>query len=365
MLNALKSKIVDRYIVRKYLTTFTFAVLIFSMISMAIDFSDKVQSFIEKPCTLKQILLDYYSGFVVHITGLLLPMYTLISVIFFTSRLAFNAEILSMLNAGISFNRLLKPYLFAGGIITLFHLTLNHFLIPKLNKSRLLFEHTYVWTDQEKGRSSNVHLLLAKDIKVYIRGYNKINQSISGLRLIKYENNKISSMLEAEQASYQKNLNKWQLTNYQIRTFQGKRETLSRFSLPIDTTINLVPEDFIYYQNQNQEMTSPILKQAIRREINRGQRNKSYEIEYERRTADACTNILLTIIGMAVTGRKVRGGMGLHLAIGIAIGSLFILTSKFAVSFVSNGSLPVTLGMWVPNIIFGCVAFWLAKKAQK
>ncbi|MBK8555700.1 MAG: LptF/LptG family permease [Lewinellaceae bacterium] len=147
----LKFKTLDGYIIRKYLSTFGFSLLIFTMISMVIDFSDKVKSFIEKPCTAKEILLDYFPGFIFNIAGLLLPLYTLIAVVFFTSRLAFNSEILSVFSAGISFNRLLLPYLIAASMVVALHLVLNHLVVPQTNKYRLKFERTYVWTDQEKG----------------------------------------------------------------------------------------------------------------------------------------------------------------------------------------------------------------------
>lgn len=365
ILELFKLHIIDRYIIRKYLSTFFFAVLIFTLISAAIDFSDKVQSFIEKPCTLKNIVVDYYLGFVGYITGLLMPMYTLIAVVFFTSRMAFNAEILSILNAGASFNRILKPYLVAGSMIAFFHLALNHIIIPHFNKSRLWFEHTFVWVDQDRGKTSNVHLLLRKDVKLYIRGYNKLNKTASGLRLEKFNGNRVESILEAENANFKEEPNKWQISNYTIRTFNGIGEKLIQSAQPLDTLINISPQDFVYFQNQNQEMTTMELQTAIWRESERGQSNKSYEIELHRRTADAFTNLILTIIGLAVAGRKVRGGMGLHLAIAIGIGALFILLSKFAVSFASSGSIPVLLGMWIPNLIFGLVAIWLVTRAQK
>lgn len=361
----LRIKTIDRYLIWKYLSTFFFAVLIFTLISAAIDFSDKVQSFIEKPCTLKNILVDYYIGFMGYITGLLMPMYTLIAVIFFTSRLAFNSEILSILNAGVSFNRLLRPYLVAGSVVALLHLSLNHVIIPKLNKSRLWFENTFVWTDQDRGKTANVHLLLSPEVKVYIRGYNKSSKTANGLRLEKFNGNRLISILEAENATFKEEPNHWQINNYTVHTFDGLRESFIRSVVPLDTLINLSPKDFVYFQNQNQEMTTSELGEAMVRESQRGQANKSYEIERYRRTADAFTNIILTIIGLAVAGRKVRGGMGLHLAIGIGIGAIFILFSKFAVSFASSGSVPIMLGIWIPNIIFGIIAIWLVSRAQK
>ncbi|MCB0529749.1 MAG: LptF/LptG family permease [Lewinellaceae bacterium] len=363
----LKLKVLDNYIIRKYFSTFFFSLLICTLISVAIDFSDKVKQFIEKTCTLYEIVFDYFSGFILHMAGLLMPLYTLIAVVFFTSRLAFNSEILSILNAGVSFRRLLQPYLIAGSAIALLHFFLNHFIVPEFNKSRLLFERTYVWTTgQDKGKTSNVHFLVAPDTKVFIRGYNKNSKSASGLRLEKFVGSRIVSILEADNASWKGEPNRWQLNSYSIRNFNGLHEDYRKFNTPLDTAINLAPEDFTWYHNQNEEMTTVELLDAIARDRSRGLSNsRQYEIEFHRRTADAFTNIILTIIGLAIAGRKVRGGMGLHLAVGIGIGAGFILLSKFAVSFASSGTVPIMLGMWIPNIIFLGIAIWLAGKAQK
>ncbi len=359
-------KTLDRYLIRKYLSTFFFSLLIFTLISMAIDFSDKVKSFIEKPCSFKEIMVDYYVGFVLNIGGLLLPLYVLIAVIFFTSRLAFNSEILSILNAGVSFQRLLRPYLIAAGVVAVLHILLNHFLIPIGNKSRLRFEREYVWTEQEKGKKSNVHFLLGPGMKVYIQGYDKDKQTATGLRLEKFEGNRLISILDAQRAAWQDSTKRWTLNNYSIRNFDGLKESYRRFNAPLDTAINLVPQDFIWYHNQNEEMTTFELREAIARDRSRGLlTSRNYEIELQRRTADAFTIIILTIIGLAVAGRKVRGGMGLHLAIGIGLGAMYILLSKFAVSFAASGSVPVALGMWIPNIAFTVVALLLVSRAQK
>lgn len=361
----MKIKVLDQYIIKKYLSTFFFAALILTMITVPIDLSDKIQSFIEKPCT-KLEILKYYAGFVLHMTALLLPLYTLIAVVFFTSRMAFDAEILSILNAGVSFNRMLRPYLIAGGVVMCLHLFLNHFAAPTMNKVRHWFERTYVWTDQEKSRSSNVHFLVGEGKKVFIRGYNKAGKTASGLKLEHFDGNRIISILDAENAKFDTATGKWQLTNWTIRKFDdGIRESISKHIEPLDTAINLLPEDFIFFNNQNEELTTAQLLKSIERDKSRGIADKSYEIELHRRTADAVTSLILTIIGLAVAGRKVRGGMGLHLALAIGVGALFVLMSKFAVSFASSGTVPVVVGMWLPNLAFFGVAVWLVVRAQK
>lgn len=361
----LKIKVLDKYLIRYYLSTVFFSLLIFSMISCAIDFSDKVQSIIEKPCTWKDVLA-YYMGFVTHMASLLLPLYTLIGVVFFTSRLASNAEVLSVFNAGIGFNRLMRPYLIAATGVMMLHLAINHFGAPRLNQWRLWFEHTFVWTDQDKGKTTNVHLLTGPNTKLYVRGYNKNAKTLSGVRLEYIEGTKVVSILEAESARWKAEPNRWEISKYSVRTFDGLREKFSQFNTPLDTAINISPADFVFYANQREEMTTPELTQAIARDRGRGlPYTRSYEVEKYRRTADAFTILILTIIGLAVAGRKVRGGMGLHLALGIGIGAAYIVFSKFTVSFATGGAMPVWLGMWLPNIAFALMAWWLVSRAQK
>ncbi len=361
----LKFKVLDAYLIKQYLSTVFFSLLIFSMISAAIDFSDKVQSIIEKPCTWKDVLA-YYMGFITHMSSLLLPLYTLIGVVFFTSRLASNSEILSIFNAGIGFRRLLQPYLIAASIVMTLHLAINHLGAPILNQWRLWFEHTFVWTDQDKGKTTNVHLLIAPDTKVFVRGYNKNSKSISGLRLERIDGTRVVSILEAETARWKGEPDRWEIPKWSVRSFDGLKEQYTQHTTLLDTAINISPADFVYYANQREQMTTPELREAIARDRGRGlPYTRSYEVEMHRRTADAFTIIILTIIGLAVAGRKVRGGMGLHLALGIGIGAAYIVFSKFTVSFATGGAMPVWLGMWLPNIAFGLLAWWLVSRAQK
>jgi lipopolysaccharide export system permease protein len=356
----------DRYIIGKYLSTFFFAVLIFSLISMAIDFSDKVKNFIESECTLKNILVDYYPGFVLYISGLILPMYTLIAVVFFTSRLAFNSEILSVFNAGASFGRLLRPYLIAASVVAVLHLFMGHYLIPKMNQSRLWFERTFVWKDKLQVRAGNLHYFVDDSTKAYIRGYDRGSQRISSMRLQRLRDNKVVSILDADNVSWNKERQKWQMASHAVRQFDGLKERYQKVGTPTDTVFNLVPDDFSYYVNQNEEMTTWAILNAIEVDRNRGLTNtRQFSVELARRTADAFTNIILTVIAVAVAGRKVRGGMGLHLAIGIAIGAILVVMQKFAVSFATSGSIPIWLGMWIPNIVFTAVAIVLVLRAQK
>ena len=360
-------KKIDLYIIKNYLKTFLFTVLIFTLISIVIDFSDKVNDFIEEPVTQKQIWIDYYLNFVLFINGLLLPLYALIAVIFFTSRMAYNSEIISILNAGVSFRRLMLPYLVAASVITAFHMFANHYLIPIGNKTRLDFEHKYIWKYSDEGKTNDVHLFIGPETKVYIKYYRKRDTTGTDFRIEKVEDNKLTYLLKAKRAEWIGEPNQWRLRNYEIRTFDGLKESIViGTGQELDTMLNMRPEDFIRYQNHKDMMNSPDLQAFIDSERKRGIGNtKAYEIEKHRRTSEPFTILILTIIGMSVASRKVRGGMGLHLAIGVAIGATFVFLSRFSTVFATNENLSPLLGVWLPNIIFMIIALVLVSRAQK
>lgn len=346
------------------------------MVSVIIDFSSQVDKFVEEDCTLQEILVDYYLAFIPWINGLLFPLFALISVIFFTSRMAYNSEIISILNAGVSFRRMMLPYLLASSLICILHLIGNHYIIPLGNKSKVDFEHAYIYKNEDKGQTRDVHLLLDRDestnsqSKVYIRFYRKRDTSAKDLILERFVDNRLKFRLKAKTAKWiasKDSINNWQLKDYEIRTFEEEKENMI-FGVrkTIDTVLNLYPEDFVYYENDKLTLTTPELKRAIALEQQRGVKTtKSYQIEILRRTAEPFTIIIVTLIGMAIASRKVRGGLGLHLAVGIALGAIFVFLSKFSTTFATNQSLLPGLAVWMPNILFTFILIYLISKAQK
>lgn len=359
--------IFDKYIIKKYLTTFAFTVLIFTMIAVVVDFSEKVEDFIEDKPPLRAILFDYYLNFIPHINSLLFPLYALISVIFFTSRMAYDSEIISVFSAGISFQRFLKPYMIAASVIAFLHLVGNHYFIPEGNKRRLEFEHTYVWHNNDKGKTDNVHMFLDPNTKVYIRYYRKRDTVARDFRVEKFKNGELEYVLKAATAQWLGRPNKWRLTDYEIHTFNGLNETITRsMGRDLDTTYNLTPEDFVRFIDQKEMMTSGEISDYIASQNSRGMGNtKALEIEMQRRTADPFTIFILTLIGASVAARKVRGGIGFHLALGMALGAVFIFLSKFSATFATGDSIPALVGVWIPNVFFLGVAAFLFTRAQK
>ena len=360
-------KKLDYYIIKKFLKTFFFTVLIFSMISTILDFSEKVEKFIEEPITKREIIVDYYPNFIFYIDGLLWPLFTLIAVIFFTSRMAFNSEIISIFNAGVSFRRLLRPYFVAAIVIAGIHLVGNHYFIPKGNKTRLDIVHTYIWRDNDHGKVRDVHMFVSPDTKVYINFYRKRDSTARKFRVEKFKDNELVYLIKANSAEWKGYPNNWRLHDYEVRKFNGLNEELViGKNKHIDTTLNITPEDFVDYKEQHTMMTTAELKAYIANQKSRGVGNtKKYEIEIYRRSAEPFTIFLLTVIGMSIAARKVRGGIGLHLALGVGIGAIFIFLSRFAIVFATGQSIPTLLGIWIPNIVFTFVAYYLVVKAQK
>lgn len=360
-------KILDRYIIKKFLGTFLFVVLIFSLIAVIIDFSQNVEEFIDEQLPTSQVLKEYYLNFVLFINGLLWPLFAMISVIFFTSRMAYNSEIISILNAGVSFRRFMRPYLLGAGLIAGVHLLLNHFVIPVSNKTRLDFFHSYIMKESDKGQTRDVHMFIEPGVKVYVRDYFKRDSTARNFRLENVSDNKLVSFIEASEARWKGPPNNWQLSNYEIHTFDGPKETiLVGGREKLDTTFNLVPADFVRYDDTREMIPSHRLSSFIEEEKQRGIGNtKVYEIELYRRTADPFTILIVTIIGMAVASRKVRGGVGFHLALGIALGAIFVFLAKFSITFATNEALSALAGVWIPNLFFAAIALLLISKAQK
>ncbi|HMO40770.1 MAG TPA: LptF/LptG family permease [Saprospiraceae bacterium] len=360
-------KTLDRYILRKFLTTFFFTVLIFTMIAVVIDFSEKVQKFLDEPITAREILLEYYPNFILFIASLLWPLFTLIAVIFFTSRMASNSEIISIFNAGVSYRRFMRPYMVGAVLIALMNLAGNHYVVPMGNKTMLKVVYTYIDKNANKGQTQNVHLFLSPETKVFIEFFRPRDTTARNFRIEHFENQRLTSLLKAESGRWIGAEEKWQLSNYEIHIFNEEQEELIvGRGRTIDTVLNLRPSDFVDYKDQHSMMITSELKSYIALQKQRGVGNtKRYEVELYRRTADAVTIFILTIIGMSIASRKVRGGIGLQLAIGIGLGAIFVFLARFSIVFATGQIVPPIVGIWMPNLIFSFIAIYLVANAQK
>jgi len=337
------------------------------MLSVVIDFSEKGTGLMESEATVSEIITEYYVNFIPWINGILWPLFVLLAVVFFTSRLAKNSEIVAALSAGMSFMRLLRPFMITACALAIILFVGNHYFIPEGNKAFRNFENTYINPGNLKTKSENVHIFLDPDSKIFIRNYRRSDTSMRGVFLELFDDGQLVTLIKAERMKWQGPSGRWTLYDYQIRTFFDDKESIViGKGQSFDTTLNLLPKDFVRYKNQNEMMTSAELREFIAYENEKGLGKARIMVtELHRRNADPFTIIILTLIGVAVAARNARGGVGVHLAIGVSIGALYIILSRFSITFANQLPLPIGISVWLPNIIFSLVAIVLVARAQK
>ena len=360
-------KKLDTYIIKKYLSSFFFTMLLITMIAVVIDFSEKINRFIDAELGLGKIVGEYYLNFIPWINGMMWPLFSLIAVIFFTSRLAKNSELVALLSSGVSFNRIMVPYLLAASLIASVLWLGKNYFIPHSCKIKNDFESEYLKKNSKKTLNNDIHFFLNPNEKLYIRYYRKSDTTAQSFRLEGFKNNRLATVLKAEKLVFKEHPNVWTLKNYTRREFEGLEETyLVAKGESLDTVMDLTPQDFVRNTKLMENMTTSDLEDYIQRERDRGLGDaKAFLIEKHLRNSQPFTILILTIIGFAISSRKVRGGMGLHLAIGVILGACFVIVSKFAATFSNNLSLSPGLGAWLPNIIFSLFALLIVRHSQK
>ena len=358
-------KKLDLYIIKKFLGTFFFALMLFTLVSVIIDLTEKVDGFIEHGVTFTQVLNEYYLNFIPYIDALLTPLFVFISVIFFTSKLASNSEIISMYSGGISVYRVLLPYVISAGIIATGLLYANHMVVPKANKGWQTFEYTYLSNRNLLRINKTYQLQIQKGNFLFVENYTQIDKVGYKFSFEVIRNDELVYKLKADRIGWDEGSQKWKLNNYVIRKFEDKGEIIERGEV-LDTTLGFVPKDLDIRVSIKEEMQTPELKQYIDKLKANGAKDLPYyQIEYYRRTADAIMTMILTIIGFSIASRKVRGGIGLHIVAGFALSAIYILLSRFTTTFSTNGDLHPFLGVWIPNFLFAIVAIYLLKKSHK
>ena len=360
-------KTLDFYIIKKYLGTFFFTMLLITMIALVVDFPERIDKFLNGPMTLKEILVDYYLNFIPWINGLLWPLFALMAVIFFTSRMAKDTEFVAMLSSGMSYYRILVPYLIAGSVITLIHMYSNNVIIPISTKIKGEFENKYLRESQKKVLSDNVFFYLKPNTVAYFRYYRKRDTSALDFRMEDYESNELRQVLVADQIKLKKEPNTWTISDYYIRKINNlKEELIIKKGESMDTVLNLFPKDFIHYDNLPLLLTSRQMRKYIEYENQKGLSSATkLTVELQRRNADPVSILFLTILGFAIAARKSREGIGWNLALGVAIGGLYIVASKFSITYANSVDIDPVLSVWMPNIVFGIISVILLIRGQK
>ena len=358
-------KRIDKYIIKKFILTFFIALLLIIAIVIIFDISEKINHFVENKAPLKAIILDYYVNFIPYFTNMFSPLFVFITVIFFTSRMAADSEIIAILSCGVSYRRMMRPYIISAALIALLSLSLSLWVIPRSNVTRLKFESTYV-KHRNPFSTNNVHYQIDTGKFVYVESFGSWNNTAYGFTLEDIEDNKLVSKLTAETAVWDSTSGSWTLNNYFIRDFSEGLEDHVRSGSKIDTVISLTVTDF--YRNKNTVETLPIgqLNNLISQQKLRGDSNVMYAlIEKHTRYALPFSAFILTIMGASLSSRKRRGGIGLNIGIGIALSFTYILFLRFSQMFVYSGAMIPVVALWLPNVIFGVVAAFLYSRASK
>lgn len=353
-------KILDWYIIRKFLGTYVFAIMLILAITVMFDINEKLDAFLKAP--LKATVFDYFLNFLPYFANQFSPLFTFIAVIFFTSKLADNSEIIAMLSTGMSYRRLLRPYLLSATVIAALTYVLSAYIIPPANVKRIAYTNQYV-KDKSVGYGTNIQLQVAKGEIAYMSRYDALQKTGYKFSLESFDGKTLVSRLTAQSIRWD-TLYHWTVRDYMIRDFDGQREHIRR-GARLDTMIPIEPRDFLISEKDQETLTSPALSEYVSRQKERGVANiKSFEIEQHRRYAMTAAAFILTVIGMSLSSKKVKGGMGVNIGIGLVLSFSYILFMTVTSTFAVSGYTSPMVAMWIPNILYTFIAIYLYYRAS-
>ncbi len=351
----------DAYIMKKFLGTFLFAILVLLAIVIVFDINEKLDAMLTAP--LKETVFKYFLNFLPYFANQFAPLFVFITVIFFTSKLADHSEIIAMMSSGISFKRLMVPYIVSAAIIAAGTLVLALYIIPPANVKRI--EYTNQWVKNKRvDFGDNIQLQVKPGVMAYIARYDNTTKRGYQFTMEEFKGNTLVSRITANSVTYD-TLGRWKLNEYSIRKFDGLKETLRRGS-SIDTMLDVEPRDFLISKNDQEMLTSPELRHYINKQKARGVANlQQFELEYEKRFAMTAAAFILTVIGLSLSSRKVRGGMGVNIGIGLLLSFSYILFMTVTQTFALSGYTSPRLAMWIPNIVYTIIAIFLYRRAAQ
>lgn len=353
---------IDFYIIKKFLGTFFYAIALIISISIVFDVSENIDDFMSKDVPLKAIVFDYYLNFVPYFANLFSGLFTFIAVIYFTSKLAYDTEIIAILCSGVSFNRLMRPYMIGAGVIALFSYLLGNYVIPPANLKKVEFRNQYIGT-RKTSSETNIHRQIEPGVFVYLESYTS-NDVGHKFTIEKFVDRQLVSKLTSDYIKWDREKKKWVIHNYYIRSIDGLTEMITQ-GVQIDTTLNMTPDDYQVVDNIVETMTLPKLNASLASLKLRGVSTIDYEIEKHRRRAGPFSAFILTIIGVSLASRKVKGGVGLHLGLGLLLSFSYILFMQVTTVFTTSGMLAPWMAMWIPNIVYGALALFLYRRASR
>lgn len=360
----MKLGIIDRYIIRKYIGTFLYTMAIFTVVAVIFDVSERIDDFMKYKAPLSKIVFEYYAGFIPFYLNFLSPLINFIAVIFFTAKMANQTEIVPILSGGMSFNRFLRPYFISATIIFLITLAFNIYIIPRTNKLKVDFENIYVKPLDNNTKLSS-HMQIDPNTFVYVESFDNNRKEGYNFILEIFDKKELKEVLIADRITWDSVETKWQIHNYSIRTIEGLTENMTKGDLR-DTTLDMSPSDFEIYDNLFSAMSNSELNSRIEKEKTRGTGLMvNLKLEKYKRYVYPFSAFVLTLMGVALSSRKVRGGIGLSLGMGIGLSFTYILFIQFATMFSLKGGLSPLLATLIPNIIFSIIAVYLIIKAPK
>lgn len=365
---SMRLMIIDRYIIRKFLGTYLFAIGMIIVIVVIFDAAEKIDDFMQADSSLLGILTGYYLNFIPYFVNQFSGLFTFIAVIFFTSKMAYDTEIIAILSSGVSFRRLMWPYFVAAFTITSLSLLLNLMVIPEANRRRIDFENTYM----NKGNSSStlyerhIYRQIVPGTFAYIRDFDPMTNTANYFAIESYDGGRVVSSLEAENAVFDATTGRWTAPKYIQRSYEGEVETLAKSTVAMDTVVNLSSDELGRVDELIQTMNSARLSQFIDQQKEKGSDMVAlFQVENYGRYAYPISTFILTLIGVALSSRKVRGGTGVHIGVGITLCFSYIVLMRFAGEFAKSGMMPAWLAIWSPNILYLFIGIYLYRKAPK
>lgn len=358
-------KKIDWYILRKFIGTFIYSLMVLLVISVVIDITEKIDDFLEHDLSLGFVFMNYYIGFIPHIAALLFPLFIFISVIFFTSKMAYRTEIVAILSAGVSFRRFLRPYWVGAIGFGAILWVANQWIVPKANRIRTTFETKYVKDQKDQKALEDKSMRIDTSTYITFGYYDPNYKNGTNFILNRIDGQDLEYILRADRVTYDTASKKWKLEGVSERRISGMKEV---FATRPDTALKLAldPSELIEIRNRQEGMTTPELREYLAKEELRGAEGLSvYYVEEYRRTSAAVAVVILVLIGAIISSKKVRGGSGLHLAIGIVISATYILFMQFSTVFATKADLDPLLAAWIPNFVFAGLAFYLYLRAPK
>lgn len=358
-------KTLDLYIIRKFLGTFFFCLVLILCIVVVFDVSEKLEKFIENDAPVKAIIFDYYMNFIPYFANVFSSLFTFISVIFFTSKMAYDSEIIAILSTGISFKRFLYPYFISACIIAVFSFVLGGFIIPNANQKRIQFQEQFMGK-KYSNRESNIHRQIAPGIFIYMSSYSVASNMGYDFSIEKFEGDTLKSKLISSRIAWDKEKEKWIITNWKLRELDGDKEAYT-MGKQLDTLLGFMPSEFSEDPSRiKEQLTLPELEEYIDRMKLRGSSNVvEFQIEKYKMWANTFATFILTLIGVSISSRKIRGGMGFHLGLGLLLSFSYILFMQFSTVFATNGNMNPLLAVWIPNILFSVIALFVYRTAPK